>query len=71
MGKQFRITLWSGGKPALVHYTKESPKMLDGGVAFRTDDGNVIRVMGTISIEEGEFSEKRISGGPRQAGTTF
>jgi len=61
MAKTYRITLWSGGYPALVHYTKETPGMSDGCVAFRDDDGNVIRVMGNISIEEGEFEERPIA----------
>lgn len=61
MAKTYRITLWSGGNPALVNYTKETPAMSDGCVAFRNDDGNVIRVMGNISIEEGEFEERPIS----------
>ena len=61
MDNTFRITLWSGGKPALMHVVKETPKMTDGCVAYRTDAGEVIRVMGNVSIEEGTFSEGRIS----------
>ena len=61
MAKLFRITLWSGSKPVLVHYVKETPRFAEGCLAFRTDDGNVIRLLGTVSIEEGEFEERRIS----------
>lgn len=61
MAKTYRITLWSGGNPALVSYTRETPAMSDGCVAFRNEDGNVIRLLGSISIEEGEFEERPIS----------
>ena len=61
MAKTFRITLWSGGKPALVGYAKETPRLGEGCVAFRNEDGNVIRLMGDVSIEEGEFSERPIN----------
>ena len=57
MSKSYRITLWSGGKAAMVSYVKETPKMSEGVVAFRTDDGYIVRIMGNISIEEGGFSE--------------
>ena len=59
MAKIFRITLWSGGKPVVVHYVKETPQMSEGVVAFRTDDGNVIRITGSISIEQGDFTGAR------------
>jgi hypothetical protein len=59
--KAFRITLWSGGKPVQVHYVKETPRMADGCVAFKTEDGNVIRLLGNVSIEEGTFEERPIS----------
>ena len=62
MANTYRITLWSGGKPTLVHYVKQAPRSADGGIAFQTDDGAVIRLMGNISVEEGEFSERPISG---------
>lgn len=57
----FRITLWSGGQPSLTYHIKESPKLDQGMVAFRSEDGNVVRLMGTISIEEGDFAEQRIN----------
>ncbi|HOE67713.1 MAG TPA: hypothetical protein PLO62_14435 [Candidatus Hydrogenedentes bacterium] len=57
----YRITLWSGGKPAMVHYVSRPPEF--GGVccSFQTDDGNVIRLMGNISVEQGKFEERPIS----------
>ena len=58
----YRITLWSGGKPALVHYVKETPQMSGNVVGFKTDDGNAIRLVGNISIEEGDFTERPITG---------
>jgi hypothetical protein len=67
MDKTYRITLWSGGKPVMVHYVKETPRMADGVCALRTDDGDVIRMLGTVSIEEGVFEERRI-GGPLRTG---
>jgi hypothetical protein len=57
----YRITLWSGGKPALTHYVKETPRLSEGMIAFRTEDGAVVRLMGNVSIEEGEFVEQRIN----------
>ncbi|MEK7794343.1 MAG: hypothetical protein AAB353_07425 [Candidatus Hydrogenedentota bacterium] len=62
MSKAFRITLWSGGKPVSVHYIKEAPQMAEGIVAYKTDDGNAVRLMGTISIEQGDFTERPITG---------
>ena len=61
MAKTFRITLWSGGKASLVYYVKERPRAAEGGIVFKTDDGNVVNMMGTVSVEEGEFEERRIS----------
>jgi hypothetical protein len=57
----YRITLWSGGKPAMVHYVTEAPGWQNGCLSFRTEDGSIVRLMGTISIEEGTFAERRIS----------
>jgi hypothetical protein len=57
----FRITLWSGGQPSLTYYVKETPRLSEGMVAFRSDDGTVVRLMGSVSIEEGEFAEQRIN----------
>ena len=54
----FRITLWSGGQPSLTFHIKEQPKFDQGMVAFRSDDGTVVRLTGSISIEEGEFAER-------------
>jgi hypothetical protein len=59
--KTYRITLWSGGKPAMVHYVTETPRLSEGVCAFRTEDNTVVRLMGNISIEEGTFEERRIS----------
>ncbi len=57
----YRITLWSGGKPAMVHYVTRPPEF--GGVccSFQTDDGNIVRLMGNISVEQGSFEERPIS----------
>lgn len=57
----YRITLWSGGQPTLTYHIKDQPRLDQGMVAFRTDDGLVVRLMGNISIEEGEFMEQRIN----------
>ncbi len=62
MANTFRISLWSGGKAVMVHYINETPKMSEGICAFRLDDGTIIRIMGTVSIEEGTFAERPISG---------
>jgi hypothetical protein len=59
--KVYRITLWSGGKQVLTHYVKETPKMSDGIVAFRGEDDTIVRLMGTVSIEEGVFTERGIT----------
>ena len=58
----FRITLWSGGKSVITSYAEETPKMSEGIVAYRSEGGNIVRLMGNISIEEGDFKERRISG---------
>lgn len=58
----FRVTLWSGGKPAMVHYISRPPEVAGACCAFQTDDGNHVRLLGTISIEEGKFEERPISG---------
>ena len=57
----YRVTLWSGGKPVVTNYATETPKMSEGCVAFRSVDGNVFRIAGNISIEEGDFKERPIS----------
>ena len=57
----YRITLWSGGKPVMLNYAQETPKMSEGYVAFRSEGGNVVRIVGNISIEEGDFKERRIT----------
>lgn len=61
MAKMYRITLWSGGKPAMVHYVKAAPRLGEGQCAFQTEDGDQVRLMGTISVEEGEFTERPIN----------
>ena len=45
----------------MQHYTQETPKMSEGCVAFRSDGGSVVRIVGNISIEEGDFKEHPIS----------
>ncbi len=57
----YRITLWSGGKPVMQNYTPETPKMSEGCVAFRSEGGSLVRLVGNISIEEGDFKERPIS----------
>ena len=57
----YRITLWSGGKPVMLNYTQETPKVSEGCVAYRSEDENVVRIVGNISIEEGDFKERRIT----------
>jgi len=57
----FRITLWSGGKPVVQNYTQETPKLSEGCVTFRSEAGNIFRIVGNISIEEGDFTERPIS----------
>lgn len=57
----FRITLWSGGQPSLTYHVKEQPRYDQGMIAFRTEDGTVVRMMGNVSIEEGDFTEQRIN----------
>ena len=57
----YRITLWSGGKPVVLNYATETPKISEGCVAFRSESGNVFRIAGNISIEEGDFKERPIS----------
>ena len=57
----YRITLWSGGKAVVLNYAQETPKMSEGCVAYRSEGGNVFRIVGNISIEEGDFEERPIS----------
>ena len=57
----YRITLWSGGKPVVQSYTQETPKLSAGCVTFRSEAGNVVRIVGNISIEEGDFKGRPIS----------
>ena len=45
----------------MLNYALETPKMSEGCVAFRSEDGNVVRIVGNISIEEGDFKERPIS----------
>ena len=57
----YRITLWSGGKPVVQSYTQETPKMSEGCVTFHSEAGNIFRIVGNISIEEGDFTARPIS----------
>ncbi len=61
----YRITLWCGGKPVMPNYTRETPKLSEGCVTYRSEGGNTVRVVEDISIEEGDFKERRISGRQR------
>lgn len=45
----------------MQNYTPETPKMSEGCVAFRSEGGSVVRLVGNISIEEGDFKERPIS----------
>ncbi len=57
----YRITLWSGGKSVMLNYAQEPPKVSEGYVVFRSEGGNVVQIVGNISIEEGDFKERPIS----------
>ncbi len=61
MAKTYRITLWSGGKPVVLMYSRELPKFSNGCVGFTDEDGNAVYLVGNISIEQGEFSERPIT----------
>lgn len=60
--KQYRVTLWSGGKAVMQHYTPERPKYSEGRCAVQIDADTTVHLIGTISIEEGQFGERPISG---------
>jgi hypothetical protein len=59
---QYRVTLWSGGKAVMQHYTTERPKYSEGRCAVKIDENSMVHLIGTISIEEGAFAERPISG---------
>ncbi|MBI4557723.1 MAG: hypothetical protein HY706_09075 [Candidatus Hydrogenedentes bacterium] len=63
MAYKYRVTLWSGGKPALVFYVENGPEVGHGCCQFKTEDGNLVRLMGNVSVEEGKFEERPISMG--------
>lgn len=55
MDKKFKVSLYSGGKVVESWITDATPKQDPDSTAyrFRTRDGNMVEVCGTLSIEEG------------------
>ncbi len=45
----------------MLNYVQEPPKVSEGYVVFRSEGGNVVRIVGNISIEEGDFKERPIT----------
>ena len=62
MAKAIRVTQWSGGKPAMVYYITQTPQFENVWCTLVTEDGNKVRLSGNITVEEGEFKERPISG---------
>ena len=64
--RRFRVCLWSGGRVVETWITNKmpSPAPTGGGYRFHTDDtGLLVEVIGTISIEEGDWEYEKL--GPR------
>jgi hypothetical protein len=63
VSKKFKISLWSGGRVVLSWITSHMPEPLASGSGyhFKTDDDHLqVEIMGTISIEEGNWEYEKV-----------
>jgi hypothetical protein len=60
--KKYKVCLWSGGKRVETWMSKTRPQQLEkgGGYRFTDRDGLVVEIMGTVSIEEGDWEYEEL-----------
>ena len=62
---KYKISLWSGGKIVESWLSPIAPEPLPngGGYRFRNSNGLLVEIVGTISVEEGQWVYEEL--GPR------
>ncbi len=61
--RKFRVCLWSGGRVAMTWITNKMPTPAEGGGGYRfhaEDSGLLVEVVGTVSIEEGDWEYEKL-----------